>query len=219
MTLVLGFIEFLNKEKTFKPKKKFSPGTLRYSLHKQAEASLTSGIKLSEAVKLPFNENLDDWIAVHVVDFFNRTNLIYGVVTSYCVPESCPTMSGGTKYEYFWADGKHYRKPTALPAPKYISLLMDWVEDQINDDTVFPTTTDIPFPKNFQNRCKKILARLFRVFVHVYIHHYDKLVETGAEPHVNACYKHFYYFVREFDLVREQEFEPLEELTKRICKD
>ena len=37
-----------------------------------------------------------------------------------------------------------------------------------------------PFPKNFVNVCKKILTRLYRVFVHVYIHHFDKLVEIGA---------------------------------------
>ena len=32
-----------------------------------------------------------------VVDFFNRINVIYGVLTEYCTPESCPTMSGGRK--------------------------------------------------------------------------------------------------------------------------
>lgn len=42
-----------NKTQTFRPKKKFEPGTLRYSLHKQAIASLNSGINLREVVKLP----------------------------------------------------------------------------------------------------------------------------------------------------------------------
>lgn len=50
---------------TFRPRKKFAPGTLRYSLHKHAQASLNSGIKLSEVVKLPPGEELNDWIAVH----------------------------------------------------------------------------------------------------------------------------------------------------------
>ena len=36
-----------------------------------------------------------------VVDFFNRINLIYGTVTDYCTEETCPTMSGGPKYDYF----------------------------------------------------------------------------------------------------------------------
>ena len=41
----------------------------------------------------------------------------------------------------------------------------------------------------------------------------------GAEPHVNTCYKHFYYFVTEFDLINEKEFAPLSEMTRRICTD
>ena len=133
-----------------------------------------------------------------------------------------------------------YKKPTALPAPRYVANLMDWVESQINNDEIFPSKTgkhsmmgvkhenrsfrrfqfpkhglffsrhqDIPFPKNFQSVCKKILTRLFRVFVHVYIHHFDRLVAIGAEAHVNTCYKHFYYFVTEFELVSSKEFEPL----------
>lgn len=50
---------------TFRPKKKFAHGTIRYSLHKQACASLNSGLNLRSAVKLPEGEDLNDWIAVH----------------------------------------------------------------------------------------------------------------------------------------------------------
>lgn len=46
--------------------------------------------------------------------------------------------------------------------------------------SVFPVTTDVPFPKSFINLCRKILTRLFRVFVHVYIHHFDRIVSIGA---------------------------------------
>lgn len=84
-----------------------------------------------------------------------------------------------------------------------------------------------PFPKTFLTTCKKIFTRLYRVFVHVYIHHFDKLIAIGAvschtifsylclllllfqEAHINTCYKHFYYFVTEFKLVDPKEFEPL----------
>ncbi|XP_052264858.1 MOB kinase activator 3B-like isoform X3 [Dreissena polymorpha] len=132
-------------------------------------------------------------------------------------------MSGRPRYEYMWCDGHHYKKPTALPAPQYITLLMEWVESQINDETIFPIkvggVTDqrrnhlsyqrVPFPKNFLQTVKKIVTRLFRVFVHVYIHHFDKLVAIGAEAHVNTCYKHFYYFDTEFSLVDKKELEPL----------
>jgi len=50
-------------------------------------------------------------------------------------------MSGGPKFEYLWADKDRYKKPTQLPAPQYISLLMDWIEAQINNENLFPVST------------------------------------------------------------------------------
>ena len=61
--------------------------------------------------------------------------------------------------------------------------------------------------------------RMLRVFVHVYIHHFDRLTELEAEAHSNTLFKHYYYFVKEFQLVDEKEFEPLKELIAKICKD
>lgn len=51
-------------------------------------------------------------------------------------------------------------------------------ETKVNNDFVF--LSGVPFPKNYLPTVKKILTRLFRVFVHVYIHHFDKLVAIGA---------------------------------------
>ncbi|PAV77803.1 hypothetical protein WR25_01359 [Diploscapter pachys] len=215
-----SFLDFLqvNKHKTFRPKKKFPQGSLRYSLHKQAEATLHSGVDLRAAVKLPNNESFDDWIAVHTVDFFNRINLMYGTIADVCTEESCPTMSGGPKYEYLWQDGIDYKKPTRLPAPRYMQLLMDWIEVRINDENIFPSCTTVPFPKDFRQTCKKILTRLFRVFVHIYIHHFDRLVELGAEPHANTLYKHFYFFITEHNMVSSKELEALKEMTERLLE-
>ncbi|KAE9555033.1 hypothetical protein FO519_001779 [Halicephalobus sp. NKZ332] len=216
-----GFLDFLhmNKHKTFRPKKRFPAGTLRYNLHKQAQATLNSGLNLKEAVKLPPNENFDDWLAVHTVDFFNRINLLYGTISDVCTRESCPTMSGGSRYEYLWQDGDRYKKPTKLSAPQYINELMEWIEVRINNENIFPVSIQIPFPPDYKQTCKKILTRLFRVFVHVYIHHFDRLVSIGAEPHANTLYKHFYYFVTEHNLVSARELEALKNLTDRLVNE
>ena len=48
-------------------------------------------------------------------------------------------MSGGPKYEYRWQDNDKYKKPTILSATDYISELMQWIEQLINDESVFPT--------------------------------------------------------------------------------
>ena len=61
-----NFVAFFSKDKTFRHKKKNIPeGTMRYDLHKRANASLHSGIDLKHVVKLPPDEDLNDWIAVH----------------------------------------------------------------------------------------------------------------------------------------------------------
>lgn len=132
--------QVFNKDKTFRPKRKFEPGTQRFELHKQAQASLNSGVDLKAAVQLPSGEDQNDWVAVHVVDFFNRINLIYGTICEFCTERTCPVMSGGPKYEYRWQDDLKYKKPTALPAPQYMNLLMDWIEVQINNEDIFPTS-------------------------------------------------------------------------------
>ncbi|XP_036168072.1 MOB kinase activator 3A isoform X2 [Myotis myotis] len=135
--------QVFNKDKTFRPKRKFEPGTQRFELHKKAQASLNAGLDLKLAVQLPSGEELNDWVAVHVVDFFNRVNLIYGTISDGCTEQSCPIMSGGPKYEYRWQDEHKFRKPTALSAPRYMDLLMDWIEVQINNEDIFPTNVAV----------------------------------------------------------------------------
>ena len=71
---------------------------------------------------------------------------------------------------------------------------MDWIEGQINDEAIFPVKNDVPFPKTFTSVNKKILTRLYRVFVHVYVHHFDRLMEIGKFP----CQKYPINFVNFF---------------------
>ena len=168
------------------------------------------------AVKLPDGCDLNEWLSENVVKFLNKTKDLYGLVCDCCTTESCPNMSGGTGYEYHWADGEKYKKPTPLPAPVYIGLLMDWAEALINDDSIFPSDVDVPFPKQFAATVKQIFKRLLRVFVHVYYHHYDEVKQIEADWHLNTCFEHFHYFVNEFELIDPKEQEPLKDLTKQL---
>lgn len=73
------------------------------------------------------------------VDFFNQINMLYGTITEFCTEESCAVMSAGPKYEYHWADGHTVKKPIKCSAPKYIDYLMTWAQDQLDDETLFPS--------------------------------------------------------------------------------
>ena len=75
--------------------------------------------------------------------------MLYGTITDFCTEENCPIMSAGPKYEYHWADGRSVKKPIKCSAPKYIDFLMTWVQDQLDDESLFPSKIGVPFPKDF----------------------------------------------------------------------
>lgn len=162
--------------------------------------------------------------------------MLYGTITEFCNEDTCSVMSAGPKYEYHWADGLTVKKPIKCSAPKYIDFLMTWVQDQLDDETLFPrykifiskislskyfkyfffSKIGVPFPKNFQAIAKTILKRLFRVYAHIYHQHFPEVVRLGEEAHLNTSFKHFIFFVQEFGLIESRELAPLSELISKI---
>eukprot|EP01121_Diplochlamys_sp_Union-15-3_P010365 TRINITY_DN2900_c0_g3_i1.p1 TRINITY_DN2900_c0_g3~~TRINITY_DN2900_c0_g3_i1.p1 ORF type:complete len:131 (-),score=15.30 TRINITY_DN2900_c0_g3_i1:42-434(-) len=128
-------------------------------------------------------------------------------------------MAAGPRYEYLWADGVTIKKPINCSAPEYVDYLMTWVQSQLDDENVFPSRVDVPFPKNFTSVVKNIFKRLFRIYAHIYYNHFNKIVSLGEEAHLNTCFKHYYYFIMEFDLVDKKELAPLEDLIHNLTKN
>ncbi|KAL2534347.1 MOB kinase activator-like 1A [Abeliophyllum distichum] len=169
-------------------------------------------LDITEAVNLRRREHRG------AVDFFNQVNLLYGTLTEFCKASTCPTMSAGSKYEYRWADGITIKKPIEVSAPKYVEYLMDWIEAQLDDESIFPQKLDAPFPPNFQDVVKTISKRLFRVYAHIYHSHFQKIVSLKEEAHLNTCFKHFVLFMWEFRLIDKGELAPLYELVESILQ-
>jgi MOB kinase activator 1 len=167
---------------------------------------------LKQAVQLPEGENEDEWIAAHVQDFCTHVNLLYGMVTEYCTPKTCPIMSAGSKYEYYWSDGVKYKKPSKLSAPEYVDELMHWTHKQLSDTALFPTKLGTAFPKTFKSTVKAICRRLFRVYAHIYLHHMDTIQLVKSEMHLHTSFKHFYLFCKQFELVDKKEWTPLNDI-------
>ncbi|PWN23713.1 hypothetical protein BCV69DRAFT_279637 [Microstroma glucosiphilum] len=210
----------LSKTRTFKPKRNIPEGTKQYQLKRYAEATLGSG-NLRAAVLLPEGEDLDEWLAVNTVDFFNHLNMLYGTITEFCTPASCPSMSAGPRYEYHWLDpaDPKYKKATRLSAPDYVDCLMAWTQALLDDAEIFPSKVGVPFPPNFQSTVKSILRRLFRVYAHIYNHHFAHICALSVEAHLNTSYRHFLLFVSEFDLIDPKELAPLVELNEAILEE
>ncbi|WMV56889.1 hypothetical protein MTR67_050274, partial [Solanum verrucosum] len=153
---------------------------------------------------------------LHSVCLLVAVNLLYGTLTEFCTPENCPTMTAGPKYEYRWADGVQIKKPIEVSAPKYVEYLMDWIETQLDDESLFPQRLGAPFPPNFKDVVKTIFKRLFRVYAHIYHSHFQKIVSLKEEAHLNTCFKHFILFTHEFGLIDKKELAPLQDLIDSI---
>ncbi|KAG6506674.1 hypothetical protein ZIOFF_032001 [Zingiber officinale] len=119
-------------------------------------------------------------------------------------------------YEYRWADGVQIKKPIEVSAPKYVEYLMEWIEVQLDDESIFPQKLGTPFPANFKDVVKTIFKRLFRVYTHIYHSHFQKIVSLKEEAHLNTCFKHFILFTYEFGLIDKKEITPLQELIESI---
>ncbi|KAL9656657.1 hypothetical protein ABK040_002928 [Willaertia magna] len=188
----------------------------------------TSITELENIVKLPENENENDWLAQHVIDFSeNLFILIEGCqLHQVCTEITCPNMQAGKHYEYRWIDkhSKEYKNPTIVNAPTYLTLLFDWIHNQLSNPKIFPiqdeNVVNNNYPKKFKDKfVKKIIARLFRVFAHLYHHHSEHFNKVLMMPHLNTLFKHFILFSFEFDLISKDELIPLNELILQLLGD
>ncbi|KAL9001382.1 MAG: hypothetical protein Q9169_000273 [Polycauliona sp. 2 TL-2023] len=201
----------------FKPRNA-NKGTSSYQLRQFAEATLGSG-SLRKAVKLPEGEDLSEWLAVNVVDFYNQINLLYGSITEFCSPQSCPEMKATDEFEYLWQDSEKYKRPTKMPAPEYIEHLMAWVQGNIDNEAMFPSRIGVPFPKTFPSLIRQLFKRLYRVYAHIYCHHYPVIIQLGLEPHLNTSFKHYVLFIDEHGLASGKEFwGPLGDLVDNMLR-
>ncbi|RKO97085.1 hypothetical protein CXG81DRAFT_9481 [Caulochytrium protostelioides] len=169
------------------------------------EAILVNG-KLSKVVRLPRYVDQDEWLAANVFSFFHSVNRFYGAVTEYCTATTCPTMSGPDGTEYLWSD--RHRKASRVPAMQYIDFVMTWIQNQVEDEAVFPTKT-AKFPKDFGSTVRAICKQMFRLFAHIYHAHFDVIVAVKAEAHVNTLFAHFMAFCLAFDLLDKKEYAPM----------
>lgn len=116
-----------------------------------------------------------------------------------------------------------------MSAPEYIEHLMTWVQSNIDNEQMFPsrigainymailhtlysvefnsnTLIGVPFPKTFPSLLRQIFKRLYRVYAHIYCHHYPVIVHLGLEPHLNTSFKHYVLFINEHNLASGKDF-------------
>lgn len=170
----------------------------------------TNKYNLKDAVKLPLDEDPGEWIAYNMNYFHKQICMLFGTINESC---KCAKMTAG-KYEYSWSSTDsvdiHYKNK--FNAKQYINHLLDWVQEQLDDDDVFPSSSlEKRFPDDFMDVCRLIARRLMRVFAHCYSDHLKDIRELKQEAHTNTSLKHFIYFCQEFKLLSTQDMIPMRE--------
>jgi len=159
---------------------------------------------------LPNDLDYNEWMASHTIGFFEHINLIYGTISEFCTPSSCPDMVGPGPRQYLWVDEKG--KKSRLSAHQYIDYSMTYVQKTINDEATFPTKHGNDFPTGFDTQIRKIFRLLFHVLAHIYHCHFKEIVLLQLHAHLNAVFVHFVEFSLKFQIVEEKELEVLDDL-------
>lgn len=140
--------------------------------------------------------------------------MLYGTISESCTETKCPKMMAGSKNEYYWSDEKN--NLVNYPASIYIDYLMTWVQDELDDENIFPSQIGKQFPPNFAHIAQTIMKRLFRVYAHIYHQHFELIEQLKAIEHLNTSFKHFILFVQEFNLIDTKQLSPLEDLIQKL---
>ncbi|PRP88978.1 MOB kinase activator-like 3-like [Planoprotostelium fungivorum] len=201
---------FQGRADTNRKKKHAKNSYLKQSFKK----SLGNGVNLKDAVKCPPGEDRDEWIVMNTMEVYNNTTLCWQFVSEVCNEKTCPTMSAGSTFSYLWKDKGKYPKPTNVPAAEYVELLTLWVSEKLDDETIFPTSGK--FPREFMPTVENIWKRLVRIYFHIYYHHWNTVSAVKAEAHINTCFKHLYYFSKEFHLVKDDDMAPIGDVQRKI---
>lgn len=72
------------------------------------------------------------------VDFFNEVSLIWGIIGDVGEIDSKDPGTGFPPgFEYRWAISKH-KQPLTCSGPEYVEYAMKWIDDEINNENLFP---------------------------------------------------------------------------------
>jgi len=149
-------------------------------------------------------------LAQKAFEFYFKTQDLYVLLVdgNKCNDKVCSTMTIMAKYQQLIPDSES--------APSYIGNTFAWIESQLNNNYVFPETEDVPFPENFLYIVHEIFTELFRIHEHILFQHLDCLPDINLDEEFNTQFIALYKFVRDFELLSEDELQPFNEILNSI---
>ncbi len=167
-------------------------------------------------VNCPDYLDQEEWIVSHIFDFYSHTMLFYDVVSDICTTKECPSLNAGDD-EYLWIDVQK-KTPIKASAPEHIQLASTWIQKQFDDELIFPTKYGAQFHKETLSICKLIIKSIIRILSHIYYSHYNRILTSNTEAHLNSLMAHVVCFSTEFDMLDTKELVPMKELLEEFSK-
>eukprot|EP00475_Leptophrys_vorax_P005226 TRINITY_DN13165_c0_g1_i1.p1 TRINITY_DN13165_c0_g1~~TRINITY_DN13165_c0_g1_i1.p1 ORF type:complete len:390 (+),score=95.27 TRINITY_DN13165_c0_g1_i1:486-1655(+) len=200
-----------NDEALLEKRRKQRLTTLRVTLQASLSVAKT-GNDYKRQVQLPAEYSLNEWLAMHVMLFAEDAASAFNIICSEaCTKDSCPQMSAGPRFQFFWAED--VPEPVELPANEYIRRLFEWLSVQISQ---LPDEEAGDFPKTFAAQMRKVYRRMFRIYAHIYHHHFELVVRMTAADFMDKKFTYLVFFIMEFNLMHKKELEPLQRLIDQL---
>ncbi|XP_032511656.2 MOB kinase activator-like 2 isoform X2 [Danaus plexippus] len=167
-------------------------------------------LDMRQLVELPHGLDYNEWLASHTLALFDHVNLLYGTVSEFCTPATCPDMTGPGGRTYAWYDERG--KKSRVAAPQYVDYVMTYTQKTVNDETVFPTKYANEFPAQFEAVVRRVVRLLFHVVAHMYASHFRELALLRLHAHLHLTFAHLTALHRRYALLDHKETEVLRDL-------
>lgn len=114
----------------------------------------------------------NEWVAENLVDYYQELNMMYNIflmqnddwTEALKHPERLPNNGFPPNMKYLWKKIPE-SPPQEVRVDEYMSLVLEWIEEQVLSEDIFPTDGEVYFKIDFIPRyAKKIFQRMLRVF-------------------------------------------------------
>jgi MOB kinase activator 1 len=159
-------------------------------------------------------------MAHQLITIFEELSTIWAVLS--LDPYLTTLLPGGgfpPGVEYRWRGGTAAAR---VSAPDYITVVLGWIETQLNDQATFPDGNDeAAFPRFLQTQqyaalYGRIFRRMFRVYAILYSSFFQTAEALRMVPHLNTSFKHFMFYGVAYGLVSWREARVIEPLIAPI---
>lgn len=170
----------------------------------------------------------NEWIAENIVDFIQELSLSYTIFTT----DNEPWEHLLDNPERFWNNGyplgvtyrwkdKETGESLLLKVDEYVERVIDWVEECVLDEDIFPTDEEALFKDDFQEKhAKKLMSRMLRVF-NIILYNPTLSGLDGPEPsevskNFQKLTARFVAFGVHWELLYEEELDCIKEYLNNI---